>query len=88
MSLSLTIKINGEQIGYVEITRVHEHIANGPDPDSVNEYRWGYNRGGLDWAISHVTHRYGDGAVALAAKVLGEIADRHAIAAESAGGVS
>lgn len=63
MALWFTLMVNSEPIGTVDIQR----IRGGSAPDDVNTYRWKYSRypeviGG------EVTHRYGDGAVALAAR--------------------
>ncbi|MCG7592425.1 hypothetical protein [Mycobacterium sp. PSTR-4-N] len=76
MSLYVKLALNGDGIGDIAITRVTDV---GSEPDSVNTYRWLYDRGD-DSARGLVTHRFGDGAVVLASKVLAEIALRHQIA--------
>lgn len=69
MSLTVDIRINDERIGLVEITRIGDK---GSDPDSVRDDQ--------NWAVVRTSHRYGDGALALAHKVLGEIVERHFLA--------
>ncbi len=76
MSLYVTLEINDARTGTVAITRTTSH---GEQPDAVNFYRWQYWRDG-ESAVGHIEHRYGDGAVVLAAKVLAEVAERHQLA--------
>lgn len=77
MSLWIDLHVNEDQILAVGITR--ETDSNGPDPDAVNTYRWVYHREPGKPTIGHVQHRYGDGATALAAKVLAAIAEHQAV---------
>lgn len=74
MSLHVTLTINDEPIGSISITRQHDD--NVTDIESTNWYRWYYYEGGRHLARGHIDHRYGDGAVILASKVLNEITDR------------
>ncbi|MGB0972594.1 MAG: hypothetical protein ACPGVG_16790 [Mycobacterium sp.] len=71
MSLIVSLDINDKAIGMVEITRYGEDVST--DPDSVNRYRWRHYVEGVGLVFGQVKHRYGDGATALAHKVLGEI---------------
>lgn len=71
MSLYVELQINDVPIDSVAVTRTTSH---GSQPDSVNWYRWVMYRG-QGKIIGHVEHRYGDGAVALAAKVLTAIVE-------------
>lgn len=81
MSLTFELRINTELIGAVEITRESESYST--DPDSVNTYLWSYSPDGVHWTIpAGIQHRYGDGAILLAHKVLGEVALRYQIAGE------
>lgn len=80
MSLHLDIRIGNDRIADIKITR--QDIVNGKDPDAVNTYRWHYTRAGHELS-SLVEHRYGDGALVLAQKVLGEITDRDASTVEA-----
>ena len=79
MSMYVDIAVNSELIAGVAITRT---TSGGEQPDSINTYRWTHARNG-DTAVGFVEHRYGNGAIALAHKVLGEIAERHRIAQET-----
>ena len=79
MSLYLTMVVNDEPIGSVTITRGHDD--NTAEVDAVNVYQWRYSREGKSEAAGHIFHRYGDGAVALAHAVLGEITERQRRAA-------
>lgn len=80
MSLWIDLHINENQILAVGITREDGSISNGTDPDAVSIYRWVYHREPGKPTIGHVEHRYGDGATALAAKVLAAIAEHQATA--------
>ena len=62
----MELQINDVTIRSVAVTRTTSH---GSQPDSVNSYRWVMYRG-QGQIVGHLEHRYGDGAVALAAKVL------------------
>lgn len=70
MALWADLKVNHESIGRVEIIRT----AGGDDLDSMNTYKWSYCPGQYPFEADRVygvaTHRYGDGAAALMAKVL------------------
>jgi hypothetical protein len=82
MTLWFDLKIGTERIASVEIVRARP-THNETDLDAVNTYQWTYTRDkGLSGATGYIDHRYGDGAIALAHKVLGLIAERHRIAAE------
>jgi hypothetical protein len=82
MALWFDIKIGTERIASVEIVRARP-THNETDLDAVSTYQWTYTRDeGLPGATGYIDHRYGDGAIALAHKVLGLIAERHRIAAE------
>ncbi|AQT81983.1 hypothetical protein B1R94_26070 [Mycolicibacterium litorale] len=77
MSLDTEIRINGEMIAAVHIVRVEG--STNTDPDSVNDYQWSYSPDAQEgnWTISAVIqHRYGDGAIALVHKVIGEVLHR------------
>jgi hypothetical protein len=76
--MEVDLKVNTHRIGRVIITRIH---PDGGPPDRVHTYTWRYSRDGQHEAVGTVEHRYGDGAVELAHKVLGELAERHRIAA-------
>lgn len=70
MALHFHLKVNAATIGYVEIRRT----AGGAEPDDVNTYQWIYDPVQSFGVLSgEVFHRYGDGAIALTQKVLGEI---------------
>jgi len=70
MALHFHLKVNNATISYVEIRRT----TGGTDPDDVNTYRWIYDPVHAFGVLSgEVTHRYGDGAIALAHRALGEI---------------
>lgn len=70
MSLHGTIEVNRERIGWWFAQR----ISGGDQPDDVNTYEVSVHTGRLGDAMTNwrgtVEHRYGDGAVVLAAKVL------------------
>lgn len=76
MGLYVMLEINDDRIGTIAVTRT---TCIGEQSDSVNTYRWQYVRDDGS-AVGFVQHRFGDGAVALASKVLAEIAERHRIA--------
>lgn len=57
--LIVQIYVNHEQIGCETAVR----IKGSTDPDSINTYELGSNR-------AHIKHRYGDGAAALAEKMM------------------
>lgn len=78
MSLYVELQINDVPIDSVAVTRTTSH---GSQPDSVNWYRWVMYRG-QGKIIGHVEHRYGDGAVALAAKVLTAIVEAQRVSDE------
>lgn len=82
MSLYIDIRTGDERIGDIKITRLHDEADPVNTVRSVNTYRWHYTSDGLHEATGLIGHRYGDGALALAHKVLGEITERHAIAKE------
>jgi hypothetical protein len=75
--MEVDLKVNTRRIGRVIVTRIH---PDGGPPDRVHTYTWRYSRDGQHEAVGTVEHRYGDGAVELAHKVLGELAKRHRIA--------
>lgn len=77
MSLEVDLKVNTQRIGRVIVTRIH---PDGGPPDRIHTYTWRYSHDGQHETVGTVEHRYGDGAVELAHKVLGELADRHRIA--------
>lgn len=79
MSLYIELQINADEIGAVEVRRTTDV---GSEPDSINTYRWQYARDD-GFAVGLVTHRFGDGAIALASKVLADIAKRHQLAAQA-----
>jgi hypothetical protein len=74
MSLHGELKVNGRVIAEWSARRVNGGIQ----PDDVNLYDWFYTEnprswtksGGKIWAGGNLSHRYGDGAHVLAAKVL------------------
>lgn len=69
----MELSINYERIGLITIQRK----TGTDDVDSFNEYKW---RHMLNSRVLHegtVTHRYGDGAAALASHVLGLIGAAH-----------
>ncbi len=72
MSVYLDLHINDAQLGAIAITRMTS--AGGTD-DAINTYRWHYACEGHQ-DMGSVVHRYGDGAVVLAHKVLAAIVDR------------
>lgn len=76
IDLTITDSGPGPLLG-VAVTR--QTSLDGPDTaaDAVNTYRWVYYRDGQQ-VIGSVQHRYGDGAVVLAAKVLAAVASYQA----------
>lgn len=66
MSLYVDLQINNDPIASIGITRT---TSNGSQPDSVNTYRWVQYREQGRKTVGFVEHRYGDGAIGLAAKV-------------------
>lgn len=85
MSLYIDLHVNNHATLSVEITREtgidRQTDTDGPDTpaDEVNTYRWTYAREPGKWTVGHVTHRYGDGAASLAAKVLTAISEYQAV---------
>ena len=75
--MEVDLKVNTRRIGRIIITRIH---PDGSPPDRVHTYTWHYSRDGVNEAVGEVEHTYGDGAIELAHKVIGEIAERHRIA--------
>lgn len=78
MSIYVDMHINDEPIGSlgsIGITRTTEH---GSQPGSVNTYRWVIYRNRGRRTVGFVDHRYGDGAIALVHKVLGDMLERDA----------
>lgn len=74
MALHFALMVNTDPIGQVVITRT----AGGSAPDDVNRYRWEYGQtatGRLEIIGGQLKHRYGDGALVLAHKVLSAIID-------------
>lgn len=80
MSLYVDVHVNDGALLSVAATRTD---GSGCTPDSINTYRWVYYRPGGRRTIGHVEHRYGDGAVALAAKVLAAVAEHQTTKAAS-----
>lgn len=78
MSMTIDVRINGQVIGSAEIVNRTCRIG----IDAVNTYRWSYSGDANRVLYDTTEHRYGDGAVVLASKVLAEIALRYEIAAE------
>jgi hypothetical protein len=75
----IEVRINRDVIGTVEI---HNVTANGPDPKlPIHTYDWTYGSDHGAKLDGRVTHRFSDGAMVLASKVLDEIAVRYEIAA-------
>jgi hypothetical protein len=66
MTVHLEVHHDDEQIGAVDIVPVSRA---GNQLDSINTYRWQYVCDG-QMASGTITHRYGDGVLALIAKVL------------------
>jgi hypothetical protein len=74
VSLHGELKVNDRVIAEWSARRVNGGIA----PDDINLYDWFYTenpqsttkRAGRIWAGGNLSHRYGDGAAVLAAKVL------------------
>jgi len=75
--MQVDVTVNTHRIARVIITRTH---PDGGPPDRTHTYKWHYSRDGANEAVGEVEHTYGDGAIALAHKVLGEISERHRIA--------
>lgn len=73
MSLYVDLQVNNDPITSIGITRVS---SGGSQPDSVNTYRWVHYYDGRE-SVGHVDHRFGDGAIALAATVLARVAEQH-----------
>lgn len=69
MSLYLEMRINSDLVETVEVTR--EDGENGTDLGAVYTYRWRYRH-----VVGTVKHRYSDGVMTLAHRVLGEIEAR------------
>lgn len=81
MSLDTEIRINGQMIAAVHIVRAEGSTTT--DPDSVNDYQWSYSPDAQEgnWTIpTAIQHRYGDGAIALVHKVIGEVLQRIQVA--------
>lgn len=84
--IDVQIKLNGRQIGMVDITRVR----GGERPDSINTYEICLHQFDTDWhrhrteqgtedpliAIASFKHRYGDGWPALLRNALQALADK------------
>lgn len=72
MALHGEVKVNRDVVAWWSATRVR----GGTNPDDINHYQCEVGRAptrqGLVWSIWHgtVEHRYGDGAIGLAAAVL------------------
>lgn len=80
MSMFIDVRINRDIIGTVEI---HNVTANGPDPElPLHTYDWIFAGDGQRKLDGRVEHRYREGAMVLAHKVLTEIARRYEIAAQ------
>jgi hypothetical protein len=80
MSMYVEVRINRTVIGTVEISNV---TANGPDPElPIHTYDWTYSGDGGRELQDRIEHRYRDGAIVLAHKVLEQIALRYEIEAE------
>lgn len=76
MALHGTIEVNGHQIGSWSAVREWEPAkrAEKEDPDDVYVYAWGVSFKDLEGNVTtrngRLSHRYGDGAVALVEAVL------------------
>lgn len=68
MSLYIDLTINDGPLMAIAVTRQTGRTGD----DAINTYRWVYYRDG-GRTIGHVGHRYGDGAIVLARKVLDAI---------------
>lgn len=77
MSMTIDVRVNGDTISTVGITNTTGHMG----ADDVNTYEWAYFGDGRRKLADTVEHRFGDGAMVLASKVLAEIALRYEIAA-------
>lgn len=84
MSMFVEVRINRTVIGTVEI---HNVTAAGPDPAlPVHTYDWAFAGDGQRKLDGRIEHRYREGAMVLAHKVLAEIALRYEVAASASGG--
>ena len=77
MTLNVSVDVNGAVIGSVEIT----NQTGGTTADSVNTYAWTYLGEGDRKLNGLIDHRYGDGALVLAANVVERIARRYQLVA-------
>lgn len=66
MALHGEVKVNGRAVAWWQAVRVN----GGTQPDDINRYACAVQRTGSPRWAGTVEHRYGDGAVALAAAVL------------------
>lgn len=67
VSLIVTIETTDTRIDTLTATRV---VGEGVEPDDMNLYRLERYTNSVQMPIAHITHRYGDGALALAQKML------------------
>lgn len=74
--MTIRVEINDAKIGTVGISNVGGRIG----VDDVNAYEWAYFGDGERKLVGRLEHRYGDGAIVLASKVLAEIALRYQVA--------
>lgn len=81
VSLYLDLRIGNDRVADIRVTR--QDVQHGNDPERVNTYRWYYTQDGGNEDTGLIQHRFGDGAVVLAQKVLGEIIGRQAITVEA-----
>lgn len=77
MSMFVRVHVNDGLIGEVEITNRTGHTG----VNDVNTYAWTFNGDGQRMLDGTVDHRYGDGAIVLAHKVIGQVAMRYQVVA-------
>lgn len=77
--MSIDVTVNGDTIGQVDIENRTRHTR----PDDTNTYAWHYRGDGHRVLTDTVDHRYGDGAMVLASKVMAAIALRYAAATQA-----
>lgn len=67
MSLIVTIETTDTRIDTLTATRV---VGEGVEPDDMNLYRLERYTKSVQMPIAHIAHRYGDGALGLAQKMI------------------